>query len=138
MLGIDRPATHAELTATLPMLVKLTPRLRMELDTRAAALTGQEDQRAFERRDCEGVAVATLRSSPAALAAKQEPALVIVREISQSGCGILAHQQWFPNQTLTLTFPDAEVAARVMRCRYLAHECFAVGLRITGYRRLDR
>ena len=59
--------------------------------------------------------------------------LAIVRDISRNGIGLIAHQQWYPEQLIQLLLENANLDVRVARARRAGPFCFEVGLFIVKH-----
>jgi hypothetical protein len=134
MLGILDPNAYVNLIACLPNRVNLTDELRDELGRRGVSASTLFDARGTPRFHCCGDGIATLTESPLAIRTSPEQAVVIIRDISRTGIGLLSHQQWFPDQIFHLLLPETELVARVRRARYICPNCFEIGLSTQRYR----
>ena len=129
MLVEHRSPTFEQVSESLSMLIQLTDGLRLTLDSeRGPTKTNLFELRNSSRFRCCGKCVATLYPDSFQMAGQAPKSLAIVRDISRKGIGLIAHQQWYPEQMLNLLLENATVEARVARVRRAGPCCFEVGL----------
>ena len=138
MLEISDTQTYFDLIACLPMKVVLSDETRSTLDRRGASQSNVFDTRIAPRFQCCGQAIATLVQSPKPLRIDAEQTIVIVRDISRHGMGLLTHEQWFPEQVYHILMPNAEMLLRVVRARYLSPSCFEIGTLTKQHREIEQ
>jgi hypothetical protein len=121
---------------SLMMKILLTPDLKKSLDER-----GTDDPNLFEARGaarfrCNATATAKLLRSQLVLVNQEVDSLVIVRNVSRSGVGLICHQQWFPEQEIELTLGTGKIHGRIARARRIAPSCYEVGIEIAKFEHL--
>ncbi len=134
MLVEHRSPTIEQISESLCMLVQLTDGLRLTLDSeRGPTKTNLFELRGTARFRCCGKCVATLSPDSFQLPGQAPKSLAIVRDVSRKGIGLIAHQQWYPEQMLNLLLENATVEARVARARRAGPFCFEIGLTIVKH-----
>jgi len=118
---------------SLTMKIQLTPDLKKSLDER-----GPDDPNLFEARGaarfrCNATATAKLLRSRLERPTQEIDSLVIVRNISRSGVGLICHQQWFPEQEIELILGTGKIHGRIARARRIALSCYEVGIEIAKF-----
>ncbi len=138
MLVEHRLPTFEQMSESLSMLIQLTDGLRLTLDSeRGPTKTNLFELRGSSRFRCCGKCVVTLSPNSFQMPGQAAQSLAIVRDVSRKGIGLIAHQQWYPEQLLNLLLENATVEARVARVRRAGPCCFEVGLIIVKHE-LDR
>ncbi len=136
MLGIDDADTCEKLIKSLPLRVKVPEALATELSQRGLHGLRHDDLRRAPRFRCCGMAL-LLPVEGFLDCFNHSRAVVIVKDLSRTGVGFLAHEQWYPDQEFSLLTPGAEVHGRVVRVRYVDQFCYSVGGLITRLREFD-
>jgi hypothetical protein len=126
--------TFEQVSESLSMLIQLTDELRFTLDSeRGPTQTNLFELRGASRFRCCGKCVGTLSPDSFQMPGQAAKSLMIVRDISRKGIGLISHQQWYPEQQLNLLLENATVEARVARVRRVGPYCFEVGLIIAKH-----
>ena len=134
MLVEHRLPTFEQMSESLGMLIQLTDGLRLTLDSeRGPTKTNLFELRGSSRFRCCGKCVVTLSPNSFQMPGQAAQSLAIVRDVSRKGIGLIAHQQWYPEQLLNLLLETATVEARVARVRRAGPFCFEVGLIIAKH-----
>ena len=134
MLVKHSSQTFRQIIESETMHVKLTKSLQESLlKERGATHTNPFELRGASRFRCYGECIVTLTSDSLSMPGQEKQSLAIVRDLSRKGIGIIAHQQWYPEQEMDLQLENAFVSARVARTRRLAPLCYEVGLMIIKY-----
>ena len=134
MLVEHRLPTFEQMSESLGMLIQLTDGLRLTLDSeRGPTKTNLFELRGSSRFRCCGKCVVTLSPNSFQMPGQAAQSLAIVRDVSRKGIGLIAHQQWYPEQLLNLLLETATVEARVARVRRAGPCCFEVGLIIVKH-----
>lgn len=127
-LGGD--AAFRDAVRDLPCGVQLSRVLVEELNRTGASSTTENDRRRFVRFYCRVRGVLYYRQTLPAVEREERPFLVLVKNISRSGVGLLHEQQLFPHERFTLWMEGAQPREiEVARCRRLQPRCFEVGAR---------
>ena len=109
--------------------IQLSEELLESLNSdRGATRSNPFELRANSRFRCCGECIATIAPDSFRMPGQDAQAIAIVRDLSRKGIGIIAHQQWFPEQLIDLQLENAKVSARVARARRLGPACYEVGL----------
>jgi hypothetical protein len=112
-------------------LIDLPPHIRKKLEEeRGTEAPNFFEERRCPRFRCHSSGVAKLLSSPIENELQSEDEFVIISNLSRSGLGLFAHQQWFPEQVFRVEFDVATFVARVARVRRITDRCYEVGLQI--------
>ena len=61
----------------------------------------------------------------------------LIKDLSQSGVGLLYHEQLFPGEEIELELSQHVVRATVSRCRFLGPSCYEIGARVEGLQYLS-
>ena len=134
MLVEHRSPTYKQLSESLSMRIQLTDGLRLTLSSeRGPTNPNLFELRGTSRFRCCGNCVVTLSPDSFQIPGQDHQSLSIVRDISRKGIGIIAHQQWYPEQSLELILATATVEARVARVRRAGPFCYEVGLIIVKH-----
>jgi hypothetical protein len=133
MLSETTQLKFESLLKQYPLSFVVPEAIAQELTKRGAMLHTQHESRVAARFQCSGAVIITCLDSPIALEPKQSTVRGIVRNISRSGMSVLAGQQYFPSQRLTLSLPISEAVVRVMRCNQVSRGCFDIGVRVDQY-----
>ncbi len=134
MLVEHRSPTFEQLVEALEMRIQLTDMLSETLSTeRGATSTNLFELRSTSRFRCNGKCVVSMSQGSYRMPGQELQSLAVVRDISRKGMGLIAHQQWYPEQLLDLLLESAKVEARVARVRRAAPFCFEVGLIIVKH-----
>ena len=134
MLVEHRSPTFEQLVESLEMRIQLTEVLSETLSSeRGATSTNLFELRSTSRFRCNGKCVVSMSPGSYRMPVQELQSLAIVRDISRKGIGLIAHQQWYPEQLLDLLLESAKVEARVARVRRAGPFCFEVGLIIVKH-----
>ncbi len=134
MLVKHNQQSFEQIIELLTMRIRLTESLAESLrNERGAAHTNPFELRSASRFKCFGEGIVTFTPESFQMPEQESPSLVIVRDLSRKGIGILSHQQWYPEQEVQLQMEHATVFARIARARRLAPFCYEVGLIIVKY-----
>ncbi len=134
MLVEHRSPTFEQLVEALTMRIQLTDVLRETLSSeRGPTSTNLFELRSTSRFRCNGKCVVTLALDSYRMPGQESQSLAIIRDISRKGIGLIAHQQFYPEQLLDLLLESARVEARVARVRRAGPFCFEVGLIIVKH-----
>ena len=134
MLVENRQHSFEQLIATLEMRVQLTESLIESLGTeRGVTRTNPFEHRRAARFRCNGECITKISEQSFQMPGQESESHAIVRDLSRKGMGIIAHQQWYPEQTVEVQMPKASLTARVARVRKIGPFCFEVGLFIVGH-----
>ncbi len=134
MLVEHRSPTFEQLVEALTMRIQLTDALSATLNSeRGATSTNLFELRSTSRFRCNGKCVVSVSPDSYRMPGQELQSLAIVRDISRKGIGLIAHQQWYPEQLLNLLLEGASVEARVARVRRAGPFCFEVGLIIVKH-----
>lgn len=113
----------------LPMKVQLSEELSAALELeRGLTAPGDHQSRKKPRYRCFGQAVAIVRRSPLALPHFEDEAIVIIRDLSRNGMGLITHQQYYPEQDMVVLYEDRILEGRVARARKIETHCYEVGM----------
>lgn len=134
MLESVNQRTYRQLIQRLPMRIQLTDTLERDLVQRGVTGSNPFEMRVAPRFRTNGEGVATLHSSPIAIPFRPSQSLVIVRDISRTGVGLISHQQWFPEQQYQVLLPESELLVKVVRIRFLGVRCFEIGCQLMRLR----
>jgi hypothetical protein len=115
---------------SLTMKIQLTPDLKKSLEERGTDDPNLYEARGAARFRCNATATAKLLHSPLSAPNQEIDSLVIVRNLSRSGVGLICHQQWFPDQAIEVTFGAGKIQGRIARARRIAPSCYEVGFEI--------
>ena len=116
----------------LKLLVQLPAKLSDFMNEQGYAPTCQFEHRTAARLRVRCEAALSITSSPAFLQRTDFQLIVLIKDLSRSGIGILCHQQLFPVETFSVHLLDREVYASVVRCRKLGIRCYEVGASISS------
>lgn len=134
MLVEHRSPTFEQLTESLSMLVQLTDKLREILSSEPGTTNRcLSEARSAPRFRCCGKCIITISPDSYRMSGQESQSLGIVRDVSRKGFGIVAHQQWYPEQLVELLLENATVQTRVARARRAGPFCFEIGLIIVKY-----
>ncbi len=134
MLVEHRSPTFEQLVESLEMRIQLTDVLSETLSSeRGATSTNLFELRSTSRFRCNGKCIVSMSPGSYRMPGQELQSLAIVRDISRKGMGLIAHQQWYPEQLLDLLLENAKVEARVARVRRTGPFCFEVGLIIAKH-----
>ena len=123
--------TFEQLIKNLDNRVKLTNELRELLKSeRGATRPSLFELRGSSRFRCNGECVIVLSKLSYRMPEQEAESIAIVRDISRKGIGLISHQQWYPEQLMTLHLQNATLEVRVARVRRAGPFCFEVGLLI--------
>lgn len=128
MLSIEFGQPLEQLLNSIPMKVELPPALEQALEVER----GVVDSTPFEARRtvrfrCRGNAVVFLLESPFEVEGQEATAAVIVRNVSRTGLGLIAHQQYYPEQRVMLVLENSTMEGRIARARKIGPACFEIG-----------
>lgn len=137
MLGIADARTYQSLVEQLPMKVRVPDALYQDLQKRGLVDARHHDLRRSPRFRCCGAGIIAAIESNTSKIFHQSQAQVVIEDVSRRGIGILTHDQWFPNQKISILMVAAEIVARVVRVRYVGPDCFNVGSVILKIRNFD-
>lgn len=122
----------AERLDQLPMKIELPEALRLSMEVERGVVDSSPfEARRTARFRCRGIAVLDVLFSPLELPEQDPTAVVIVRDVSRTGLGIITHQQYFPDQLIRVQLENSIIEGRVARARKIAANCFEIGS-ITG------
>ena len=131
MLVEHRSQTIEQLTESLSMLIQLTDKLREILKSEHGSTSRcLSEVRNTPRFCCHGKCIITISPDSYRMPGQESQTLGIVRNISRKGIGIIAHQQWYPEQMVELLLENAIVQTRVARARREGPFCFEIGMLI--------
>ena len=134
MLVEHRSPTFEQLIESLSMRVQLTGGLREMLNSeRGPTCTNPFEMRGNSRFRCFGKCAVNLSPESFRMPGQESPSLAIVRDISRNGIGLIAHQQWYPEQLMQVLLENANMDVRVARARRAGPSCFEVGLFIVKH-----
>ena len=134
MLVEHRSPTFEQLTKSLSMRVQLTDGLREMLNSqRGPTSTNPFEMRGTSRFRCFGKCVINMSPESFHMPGQDTQSLAIVRDISRNGIGLIAHQQWYPEQLAQVLLENANMDVRVARARRAGPFCFEVGLIIVKH-----
>ena len=127
MLAETSDQLNPESDQPLPLLVQLPKHMASffeeagYLETVYCELRGQ----ARLRVRCESI----LESDfvPPFLGIQQRRSVVLIKDLSRSGLGLLSHEQLWPGERFWVSLHGRRLHVRVVRCRKLANACFEVG-----------
>ena len=126
--------TFEQLTKSLSMRVQLTDGLREMLNSqRGPTSTNLFEMRGTSRFRCFGKCVINMSPESFHMPGQDTQSLAIVRDISRNGIGLIAHQQWYPEQLAQVLLENANMDVRVARARRAGPFCFEVGLIIVKH-----
>lgn len=119
----------------------MTKTLKVELPPSLAnffAEAGFTDTTYFETRKhsrlryrCE--AELYIEDSPPMLQRMDREMIVLVKDISKCGLGLLAHEQLWPEEQVTLRFLGKQAVAKIVRCRRMGKSCFECGAKLISF-----
>jgi hypothetical protein len=118
---------------SLTMKIQLTSDLQKSLEERGTDDPNLYEARGAARFRCNATATAKLLHSPLGVPNQEIDSLVIVRNLSRSGVGLICHQQWFPDQAIEITFGAGKIQGRIARARRIAPSCYEVGFEIAKF-----
>ncbi len=134
MLVENRQQSFEQLIASLDMRIQLTESLIESLGMeRGVTRTNPFEHRRAARFRCNGECITRISEQSFHMPGQEAESRAIVRDLSRKGVGIIAHQQWYPEQTVVVQMPKATVTARVARVRKLGPNCFEIGLIVVGH-----
>ncbi len=129
MLDEHRSPTFNQIIESLSMRIQLTDGLRATLSSeRGVTHPNLFEMRCSARFRCCGRGVVSLSPDSFQMPGQDPQSVVIVRDLSRKGIGLITHQQFYPEQLLGLLLENATVEARVARVRRAGPSCFEVGL----------
>jgi hypothetical protein len=119
------------------MLAELKIELPEDLRRTLEHERGSTDPNFYEERSttrfrCYSQGMAHLTNSPFECEGFEADSVVIVRNLSRTGLGLISHQQWFPEQEVRVELPNATIWGRVARVRRIAVRCYEIGVVIVG------
>ena len=132
MLGIVDAGTYVAALEDLEFKVELPSWLDADLEKRGLIDARHCDQRRTPRFHCCGQGIISAQPSHLGEVFGQERALVVIRDISRTGLGLLTHQQWCPDQPVEILTATACIRGRSVRTRFIGPQCFSTGILITG------
>lgn len=129
MLVEHRSQTFEQLTKSLRMLIQLTDKLRENLGSEhGKTYRSLSEVRNTPRFSCCGKCIVTISPDSYRMPGQESQSLGIVRDISRKGIGIVAHQQWYPEQMVELLLENGTIHSRVARVKRSGPFCFEIGL----------
>ena len=135
MLEQSSSTEFDSLVSSLPMRILLPSHLEEALEReRGACETNPFENRTAVRFRCNGRAVMELKDSSSAYPSQDKRVIVIVRDLSRSGMGVISHQQWFPDQEVDILVENGVLTATVVRARRIASRCYEIGTKVTQFR----
>jgi hypothetical protein len=118
---------------SLTMKIQLTPDLKKSLEERGAEAPFLFEARSATRFRCNATATAKLLRSKLSVPNQEVDSLVIVKNVSRTGVGLICHQQWFPSQEIELSLATGKIHGHVARARRIAPSCYEVGIEIAKF-----
>ena len=118
---------------SLTMKIQLTPDLKKSLDERGSSAPFLFEARSAARFRCYATATAKLLRSKMSVPKQEVDSLVIVKDVSRTGVGLICHQQWFPSQEIELSLATGKIRGHVARVRRIAPSCYEVGIEIAKF-----
>jgi hypothetical protein len=123
--------THEQLIESLSMQIQLTDELQKSLNLhRGITSTNPFELRGAARFRCNGTGVVLALPESFTMPGQERSSLVIIRDISRKGVGLVSHQQWYPEQLVELRLQEATMQTKIARVRRLGPLCYEVGLMI--------
>lgn len=118
-----------QLTDSIENKLQLTESLLESLQSdRGATRSTPFELRSNSRFRCHGECIVEIAPDSFRMPSQDAQAIAVVRDLSRKGIGIIAHQQWYPDQLMVLQLENAKFVAQVARARRLGPCCFEIGL----------
>ncbi len=134
MLEQSGSTEFESLIGSLPMRIQLPAHLEEALEReRGACESNPFENRTAVRFRCNGRAIMELKEHSTAYPSQDKRAIVIVRDLSRSGVGVISHQQWFPDQEVQIHVENGVLTARVVRARRIGTRCYEIGTKVTHF-----
>lgn len=130
MLAIPGNGVTAGGTPECSLRVQLPPEMSNFFKETGYISTIVGEQRSCARLRVRREAVIETTYTPPFLVRFDKRARVLVKDMSRTGIGILAHQQMYPTERFWVELSDRRVHVTVVRCRKLGGACFEVGATI--------
>jgi hypothetical protein len=128
MFSVELGQSLDQMLEILPMKVQMPEALQMALEVERGVVDSTPyEARRTARFRCRGAAVVLLVESPIDFPDQDREAVAIVRDVSRTGLGLIAHQQYFPEQRLMIILENTVIEGKVARARKLGPSCFEIG-----------